>query len=248
MVGMNGNGIGNAYGVYGSPKDVTKAEQKVSEYGRTVGEPKLSDDAKKYYDQLKKQFGNYDFVLVSKDQKENAKANAAKYANGVKTVVLIDEEKIEKMAKDKDFRKKYEDILSGAASQIQQIKDSIAKTGAQVKGFGIEIKDDGTASYFAVLKKSSDAQKVRIEKKAQQKKADKKAADKKAAKQAAKERIEKARAEGKSKTNTEDEEVITADSIEELMKKLEEHAFNNKSDNILTKEEQMVGQSIDFRG
>ena len=27
MVGMNGNGIGNAYGVYGSSKDVTKADE-----------------------------------------------------------------------------------------------------------------------------------------------------------------------------------------------------------------------------
>ena len=39
-----------------------------------------------------------DFILVSKDQKANAQANAASYANGNKMVVLIDEEKIERMA------------------------------------------------------------------------------------------------------------------------------------------------------
>ena len=35
------------------------------------------------------------------------KANAAKYANGYKTVVLIDEDKIEQMATDEKFRKQY---------------------------------------------------------------------------------------------------------------------------------------------
>ena len=34
-----------------------------------------------------------DFILVSKEQKANAQANAASYANGNKMVVLIDEEK-----------------------------------------------------------------------------------------------------------------------------------------------------------
>lgn len=67
-----------------------------SSYGRTIGEPKLSDTAKEYYDQLKKKFNNYDFILVSRDEKENAKANAARYAGGSKTVVLIDEDKIER--------------------------------------------------------------------------------------------------------------------------------------------------------
>ena len=125
MVGVDNNGIGHAYGVFNSKNDIAKTEQKSSEYGKTIGEPKLSDDAKRYYDQLKKKYGNYDFILVSKDEKENAKANVSKYANRIKTVVLIDEEKIEKMATDKNFRKKYEDILSGVSSQLQQLKRNL---------------------------------------------------------------------------------------------------------------------------
>lgn len=248
MVGMNNSGIGHAYGLYGSSNDVSKTEQQTSEYGKTVGEPKLSDDAKKYYDQLKKKYGQYDFILVSGDQKENAKANAAKYANSFKTVVLIDEEKIERMASDKNFRKKYEDILSGAAAQMQQLKDSVMNSGANVKGFGMQINDNGTASYFAVLKKSSADQKARIEKKAEQKKEEKKIADKKAHKKAEEKRLEKSHSKDVSKTDTDDEEVITANSIEELMKKLEEYAFNDRSNNVVTEQEQMVGQHIDFRG
>ena len=35
--------------------------------GKTVGNPKLSEKASKYYEQLKKKFSNMDFVLVSSD-------------------------------------------------------------------------------------------------------------------------------------------------------------------------------------
>ena len=142
--------------------DTSKAKQTTGttgNYGRTIGQPELSEKAAKYYEQLKKKYGNYDFILVSRDQKENAKANAAKYANGYKTVVLIDEDKIEQMATDEKFRKQYEGILSGAAAQIQQLKTSLQSSGAQVKGFGMQVNDGGTLSFFAVLKKSSADQK-----------------------------------------------------------------------------------------
>lgn len=144
--------------------DTSKAKQTTGNYGQTIGQPELSEKAAKYYEQLKKKYGNYDFILVSRDQKENAKANAAKYANGYKTVVLIDEDKIEQMATDEKFRKQYEGILSGAAAQIQQLKTSLQSSGANVKGFGMQVNDGGTLSFFAVLKKSSAEQKARIEK------------------------------------------------------------------------------------
>lgn len=208
-------------------------------YGRTIGQPELSEKAAKYYEQLKKKYGNYDFILVSRDQKENAKANAAKYANGYKTVVLIDEDKIEQMATDEKFRKQYEGILSGAAAQIQQLKTSLQSSGAQVKGFGMQVNDGGTLSFFAVLKKSSAEQKARIEKKAEQKKTEKKAAEKKAAKKEKEERLK----DKKSDTVT-----ISAGSIEELLSKIETYNFNTRSDSVQTAGERQVGQNFDFRG
>ncbi|MCR5356108.1 MAG: DUF6033 family protein, partial [Lachnospiraceae bacterium] len=157
----------------------TKVSAPKNEYGRTIGEPKLSDEGKKYYDELKKKFGGYDFILVSKDQIGNAKAQAARYANPNKPVVLIDEEKIEKMATDKDYREKYESVIAGASSQLSQMKDQLMASGAEIKGFGIQVNDGGTASFFAVVKKSQDAQAERIEKKREESKAAHKAADKK---------------------------------------------------------------------
>ena len=200
----------------GKTSETAQTRGKTEDYGRTIGQPELSEKAAKYYEQLKKRYGNYDFILVSRDQKENAKANAAKYANGYKTVVLIDEDKIEQMATDEKFRKQYEGILSGAAAQIQQLKTSLQSSGAQVKGFGMQVNDGGTLSFFAVLKKSSAEQKARIEKKAEQKKTEKKAAEKKAAKKEKEERLKDKKsdkvADSKEEAGTEDTVTISAGS------------------------------------
>ena len=67
--------------------------------GAVIGTPELSDKAKKYYEQLKKKYSNMDFILVSKDKKAEAQANAGRYANANRMVVLIDTEKIERMAR-----------------------------------------------------------------------------------------------------------------------------------------------------
>ena len=234
-----------------------KKEEKTKEsqnLGRTIGEPKLSKEAQKYYDKLKKKFGNYDFILVSEDQKANAQANAGKYANNIKTVVLIDEDKIERMATDESYRKKYEGILSGASSQLEQLKSSMEKSGANVKGYGMQVNDGGTTSFFAVMKKSSSDQKARIEKSAEKKKAEKKAAEKKAEKKKEEARLEKSKSSKADKSkdidNIDDEETvtITANSIEELMNKISDYTFAERSDSVQTDTEKMVGQHVDFRG
>jgi hypothetical protein len=241
--------------------DYTQSATKSSTYGKTVGNPQLSDTAAKYYEQLKAKYSNYDFVLVSKDQKANAEANAASYANQSKTVVLIDEEKIEKMATDSEYRKKYENILSGAQSQLEQLVKSLGNT-SNVKGYGIKVNDNGATSFFAAMDKnmseSSKAQQKRIEKKA----AEKKEAKKKAEKEASEERLEKQREKNRTGrtdssedtedtenvSDNEDVEVISASSIEELMKKIQDWNYAAMSDNVLTDEEKMIGGNIDYKG
>ena len=161
-----------------SDKTSTK-KSKVS--GAVVGSPELSDKAKKYYEQLKKKYSNMDFILVSKDKKAEAQANAGRYANANRMVVLIDEEKIERMAVDEEYRKKYEAIISGSQNQLSQLKDSLGVNAASVKTYGMQVNDGGNASFFAVIDKSLAAQRARIDKRAAEKKADQKEA-KKAAK------------------------------------------------------------------
>lgn len=57
--------------VYSKPEttktDETSGKKKVS--GQTIGNPKLSEKASKYYEQLKKKYSNMNFILVSEDQK-----------------------------------------------------------------------------------------------------------------------------------------------------------------------------------
>lgn len=242
----NVNSAAKTYATYETNNEVLTKSKK-SDYGKTIGEPKLSEEASKYYEKLKKKYGNMDFILVSADMKNQAQANAASYANPSKTVVLIDTDKVEKMATDESYRKKYEGIISGATASLASIKQSIESTGANVKGYGMQVNDGGNASFFAVLKKSSIDQKARIEKRAEEKRNNKKAEEKKAS---AKEAYERAKGTGK-KDEVRDEEdtiTITASSVEELIQKINDYTMSERSDFVITESEMQLGNHIDFRG
>ena len=158
----------------------TESEKSSKVSGKTIGEPKLSDKAKEYYEKLKKKFSTMDFILVSKDMKETAKANAGQYANANKMVVLIDEEKIERMAEDESYRKQYEGIIANASSQLATMQSRFANGQSGVKAYGIQVNDGGNASFFAVVDKSLSLQKKRIEKKQEENRAERKKAQKEA--------------------------------------------------------------------
>ena len=108
----------------------------------------------------------------------------------------------------------------------------------------MRVNDGGTASFFAVLKKSSADQKARIEKKAVEKKEAKKAEEKNAEKKEKQDKLKEAQ-----QTSDDDDTItISAGSIEELIKKINDYTFSMKSDNVQTEAELQVGQHIDFRG
>lgn len=239
-MGITGTEIqtNNMYSSY--PAGKANSSQKSSEYGDTIGTPELSEEGKKYYEELKKKYSNMDFILVSEDMKEQAKQQAGSYANGIKTVALIDEDKIERMAVDKEYRKQYEGIISNAESGLSQLKQSMESSGANVKGYGIQVNDGGNTSFFAVLKKSSESQKKRIEKKAADTKEKKKLEKDKKTKEDSK--------KVNNKGDEDDEEItISASSIDDLMKKINDYIMGQKSDNIKTSQEKMVGQNVDYR-
>lgn len=229
------------------PKKNHASEKAGKVTGKTIGNPKISEKAAKYYEDLKKKYGNMDFILVSKDQKEQAKANAAAYANPNKMVVLIDEEKIERMAEDETYRKQIEGVIANSAKGMSQLKSQIQASGANVKGFGMQVDDKGCAQFFAVLEKSSAAQRERIEKKAEAKKEAKKAEEKKAHKKEEQKRLEKQK-DGVHEAEEEKAETvtITASSMEELMMKISDQNQLWMSDSIQTEAEKQVGQRFDF--
>lgn len=233
-----GSNVAGAASVY----TTQKADKKSKVSGQTIGKPRLSEKGQKYYEELKKKYGDMDFILVSADMKETAKAQAGSYGKPGRTVVLIGEDEVEKMATDENFRKKYEGIISNARKQISQLKQGLEKSGAKVKSFGIQVNDNGTATLFASLEKNSSAQKARIEKAAEKKAAQRKADKKEAARKKSDEALEEKRTGGES-----DETVtFTANTVEELLKKINDYTFMQRSDNVQTEAEKQIGQSFDF--
>ncbi|SFC19559.1 DUF6033 family protein [Butyrivibrio sp. YAB3001] len=231
---------------------------KNTSYGKTIGKAKLSDEGAKYYEELKKKYSDMDFVLVSKDMKDYAKQHASSFGNANKMVVLIDEEKIERMATDADFRAKYEGLIANAQAKIPVLK-SMAEQQGNVKAIGMQVNDNGTASYFAVMQKSSAEMSEKLAaKRAAKKQAEKAAAKKAEKKEAQEERLEKLRDKNADKSsgvkdwddieNDDDVEIIMANSIEELQSKIEAYNMNLRTNSVQTPEEKMIGQSIDIKG
>lgn len=230
------NTVPNDYGA-------AQATKKSRVSGRTIGQPELSEKGQKYYEELKKKYSNMDFVLVSKDMKQQAQAQAGNYANPNRMVVLIDEEKIERMAEDEKFRNQYEGIIRNAATKLPQLQSSLGSAASSVKTFGMKVNDNGTASFFAVVDKSMADQRARIEKKTEQKREAKKAADKKEAKKAAEEKLDQKRLDKKEA----EEVTVTASTMDELIQKIQDVLYGGVS-GIRTEEEKQVGQHIDFWG
>lgn len=240
-----------------STKRVTKG------LGKTVGDVSLSEEGAAYYKKLKEKFGNMNFVLVSADMKEQVKANAGSYASQNGTTVLIDVDKIEKMATDKEFRAQYEGIISQASANLSQLSAGLSQSGNAngVVGYGATINDNGTASYFAVVDKSLAAQSERIaEKRAEKKEEAKKEAKAEAKKEEQErilDRIEARRSDEKHRAGKadapaagrpEDQITITADSIDELLYKIGNTVQDIKMNSVRTPAEQALGGHIDFRG
>lgn len=212
--------------------------------GKTIGEPKLSEDALKYYESLKKKYSNMEFILVSPDKKEEAERNKGMYQSDKELIVLIDSNKIEKMAKDKAYREKYENILNGATAQMTQMKTELGSNADSVSSFGMTFDDHGNASFFAVIDKSLAAQRERItEKKAEAVKEKKAEAKKEAAERAKDKQAENAK---EKKAEDADKVTVTASTWDELLKKIDAIVFGVRSDNVMTDAEKAVGSSFDF--
>lgn len=238
-------------------KETDKTAKKSKVSGRMIGDPVLSDKAKKYYEQLKAKYSNMDFILVSPEQKEEAESKKGMYQSSKELIVLIDSDKIEKMAEDEEYRAKYEGILSNATSQLSQMKDSLGSKADSVSSFGMTFDDNGNASFFAVVDKSLAAQKERIadkkeaaaeeKKKAQKKTQEKRAEERKADRADKNKKMDSAdKTNSKEKSSDADKVTVSASSWEELLKKIDNVIYESRTDSVLTKEEKAVGQSFDY--
>lgn len=177
-------------------KEKTSGTNSTGKTGKKDG-VQLSDRAKKLLEQLKKTYGNMDFMVADYDSDEEA---AAYLSRGTKEYsVLIDPEELEKMASDSKTREKYLNILDNATNQLDEIKSRLGNQEGVVTRYGITIDKDGKVSFFAELEKMSEKQRERIEK-AQEKKQEEKL---------------------KEKSKESKKAFVKADSVEELLEEIE---------------------------
>lgn len=125
-------------------------------------EVNLSDRAKELLKELKKTYGDIDFIVASYNSDEEADSYLA---NGTKEFsVLIDPEELEKMASDDNVKKKNLGIIEEAREKLSDMKENLGDKKDDVKRLGVSIDKNGTVTYFADLEKMSEKQRERIEK------------------------------------------------------------------------------------
>ena len=112
----------------------------------------------------------------------------------------------------------------------------------------MEVKEDGRKSFFAIMDKSFKDQSNRIKETRAKKIAERKAQQKKAEKLEKQEKIEERIIEKRLEKKKSDKEIITANSMDELLRKIDEYNYNMKADNVQIEDEKKLGSLFDFRG
>lgn len=218
--------------------DSIKAKEENKQLDK-IGSPKLSKEAISYYGKLKEKYKDMDFILVSDDMKDKVMNSSTNYAKGDRTVVLVDEKTIEKMATDESFKKKQEGLIDNARDNILKLKKEIDKGELKnhVTGFGVHIGINGEMSIFAVMEKHNKENKTTTVKNTKK--------DNKTNELANKKNPSIKKNENNKVPET---KLIEAKSFNELLKQLQDELALIKADNMLTKEEKNIGQNIDFKG
>ena len=185
---------------------VSSAEK--TEKSKESSTVKLSTEAQEYLEKLKSKFSNVDFIVADFSSDEEAQKHLDKGKGEYNCVITP--ETIEKMAKDEDERAKFEGIIEKAIGELPQIREELGEDSEKVTKLGISVDSDGNVSYYALIKES-------LKKNENVEKAKEKAAEK---------RAEEAK---KEKQEEYEERLVSASSVEELIK-LIKAAYSDKQD------------------
>ena len=194
---------------------------------------KLSERAEKLLQELKGKYGNMDFIIADYETDEEAQEYLSR---GTKEYsVLIDPETLEAMASDSETKQKYMGIIDEATGKLDSLKEQLKGEDDTVIRFGINVDKNGTVSYFAELEKMGEKQRERIEQSREER-----------AEGRAEERRRNRRAEGRPEDfiapNRGKRTRVTADSVEELMEKIQ----SVDCDSIKSEDSQRKGGKFDF--
>ena len=205
-IGSYGIYQNNYYDKTKTAKGGQNATSEVKESGSAARKKtELSVDAKKLLKELKKLYGNTDFIVADYANEEEAASYLSRGTS--KYSVLLTPEELEKMAADEDVKKKNLKTLDDAFAKLNEMKEKLGENGQEVSRLGVILGDDGEISYFAELEKVNEKQRERIEENRENKKEE--------ARKAEKEQAERERRPEPPKRTT-----VHASSLEELAEKI----------------------------
>ncbi len=120
-------------------------------------ESKLSDKAKGFLENLRKKYGDYDFV-ISND------LDAAQTVGGTKEYsVMLTVDEIERMAEDEEYAEKVMGQVKDATNTLKDLSEKDLGEGVQFSQLSISFDDQGNQKLFASIEKMSADQKERLE-------------------------------------------------------------------------------------
>ena len=220
------NAYSNVYGQSKPNKNAKGSEKadakEINTSSKTGEKVTLSAEAKNLLKELKKTYGNMDFIVADYGTEEEAAAYLSR-GTGEYSVLLTPDE-LEKMAADADYQKQNLQTLDNALAKLGEMKEQLGESGEAVKRIGIAIGDDGGISYFAELEKTNAKQRDRIEKQRENRREEKAEAEKKAEREKAEESADVVnRVFGQKKYKR---TVVYADSVEELSEKIKQLDWN----------------------
>lgn len=211
------------------PKSTKSSEQK---------QVQLSDGAVNLLKELKKTYGNMDFIVADYETDEEAASYLSR--GRAQYSVLITPDELEKMAADENAKNENLKVLDDAISKLDEMKKQLGEKGQEVSRLGVSIGNDGEVSYFAELEKVSAKQRERIEEKRESNKEELKEEMKKKAR----EKLDELRGRGSESGHVRDSvkrTTVHASSVEELAEKIGQVDWSQIADDTI-----MSGKRFDF--
>ena len=141
----------------------------ISKEALKTSEDKLSTKAKEYLTNLRKEYGDYDFIIADKGDDRRALLDNSEKEFSV--MFSIDE--IERMANDEAYaseKMRNVQTIVGMSDRIceqfgfERAWDKNGENGTSINKLAVSINDDGSMSIFAELEKMSDKYKEHLDK------------------------------------------------------------------------------------
>ena len=120
-------------------------------------EQQLSPKAQSYLENLRKKYGNYDFIISNDMDASKTVGSTKEYS------VMFTAEEIEKMAADEDYAQKAMGQVNSAVDMLKDLSEKDLGEGVKFSQLGVSIDDDGNMKVWAQLEKLSAEQQKRLE-------------------------------------------------------------------------------------